>query len=725
MASLSFISDRPSELDSLGRHQFAKSLANSLLFLNAGDGLVVGVEGSWGTGKSTVIGFVKKQLSEFDDTAMKPIVVDFNPWMVSNSGALVDALVTQIGASIHLDTVTPEKGIKAGQKLLGYIGLLKHLKYLKYVPGVSWAGNIAEDTAEIAGTVGDATKSAQDALADMEKLLPTFDLARRKAEVVEALREFERPIVVIVDDLDRLPADEIRLIVQTIKAVADFPGITYLLAYDREIVANALGNGNSATGLSYLEKIVQVAYPIPPLFQHQLRNFADRKVKELLVMLGINLRDYESDSYAKAIKLVTALARHPRDIIRLMNRLILSLPATKNEVNSVDVIVFEALSQRFPSVRDSVHRHPTDFIGHAFRGDSEDEDTEIDWAAWAMLNSEEKSKDRLWEKHLPAEESDRAVVKRICTFLFPTESNKHDNVPEDELRMADPDRMARYFRMTSLESVPEASEIHDALENPKVLATILEVNDGPDLMYLLEWIFNYAPSCTAPDTYGSIDKLTNAATNAGTEAEMSSDLATLFAKVLARLLRLSPRQRRSECFNLIVMKAPLSISETILLEASADQGKWNVRPEMIKSEDMQLVEDGKVVDAAIRTWSDRVRESSRHGTLSKEARMHAILYRFAQLNFAYEETYDLVAEICSTEDGLRKFLSAHVADSLFNTIDSFGLVEDVQVLADRIAASKLREEYAWLVKLIVSDEFANNIDSQAARLKGITKPITC
>lgn len=722
MPELSYISDRPAEIDTLGRHHFAKSLAHSLMSINAGDGLVVGIEGSWGTGKSTVIGFVKTQLTEFGGSGKKPIIVDFNPWMVSNTGALVDALVTQIAASIHLDTKSPEKSIKAGQKLFGYIGLLKHLKYLKYVPAASFIGHAAEDIASMAGTVGDGAKDAQDSLANMEKILPTFDLARRKAEVVEALRELDRPIVVIVDDLDRLPADEIRLTVQTIKAVADFPRTTYLLAYDREIVANALGNGNPATGLSYLEKIVQVAYPIPPLFQHQLRNFADKKVKELLTMLGLNLRAYESAHYAKAIKLVTDLARHPRDIVRLMNRLILSLPATHNEVNAVDVLVFEALSQRFPSIRDAVHRQPTDFIGHAFRGDLDDEETAMNWATWAKLNSKNKSDGPQWEMHLPTEDFDRKVAKKACSFLFPPASDTRDKTPEDELRMADPDRLARYFRMTSLDGVPEASEIHHALEHPAALATMLGSSDGPDLAFLLEWIFNYAPSCPAPDTYRSIAKLTRAALNVDSTGGLTGELVNLFAKVMKRLLRRSPLDKRNECFNLIVKHAPLSISETILWKAAGEQGKWYVRPEMSKPEQTQLVIDGQVVDTAIKTWSDRVRTSIQDGTLIKEAEMHSILYRFAQLNFAYRETYDAVTTICSIDDGLEKFLSEFAEGSPFNTVDRFSLVEDAKILADRIGTSKQKTEYTWLVDLIIQDEFQTKIQEQAARLKGLRNP---
>jgi hypothetical protein len=712
-----YISDRPADCDTLGRNHFAKSLAHSLLFVNAGDGLVVGIEGSWGTGKSTVIGFVKKQLLEGSDTDLTPIIVDFNPWMVSNTGALVEALITQIAASIHLDTKSPEKSIKAGQKLFGYIGLLKHLKYCKYVPGVSWLGHIAEDTGEMAKTVEDGVKAAQDALADMEKILPAFDLARRKTEVVDALRELDRPIVVIVDDLDRLPADEIRLTVQAIKAVADFPRTTYLLAYDRDIVAKALGNGDLETGLSYLEKIVQVAYPIPPLFQYQLRTFVDRKLKELLTMLGLELRDYESSNYAKAVKLVTELARHPRDVVRLMNRLILSLPAIWNEVNAVDVIVFEALSQRFPSVRDSVHRQPTDFIGHAFRGDSDNDKTEVEWAVWARLESKNRKNEPRWEKHLPIEEFDRAVAEKAFAFLFPTAPAKSDKAPEDELRMVDPDRLARYFRMTSLENVPEASDIHDGLKNPGKLLAMLESSDAAELVFLLDWIYNYTPSCVAPDTNGSIEIITDAALNVESSGELNSNLVALFEKVLTRLIRLLPNDSRSESFNLIVTKAPLSISESILRNAAAEQGKWAIHPQMITSVDMQLVPDSQVVDMAIQTWSDRVRESVRQGSLSNEANMHSILYRFAQLNFAYEETYGAVTKICSTEDGLRKFLSVHVEGNPFNNPASFSLVEDTQVLVDRISVSTLKNEYAWLVALITSVGYVNSINEQAVHLK--------
>jgi hypothetical protein len=718
-----YIPDRPAESDALGRGPFAKSLAKALLSVSTGDGLVVGIEGGWGSGKSTVIGFVKRELPESGSDDSKPIVVDFNPWMVSNTGAMVDALVTQIAAAINLDPTSSEKAIKAGEKLLGYVGLIKHLKYLKYVPGLGFAGNVAEDVAAIAGRVSDGAKDAGDALGDLKKLLPTLDLAKRKAEVVEALRDLGRPIVVIVDDVDRLPAEEIRTIVQAIKAVADFPRTTYLLAYDREVVAAALGNGNEESGLSYLEKIVQVAYPIPPLFEYQLRNFVEGQVKALLTSLTIELRDYEASTYQKAIGLLTRLVRHPRDVVRLMNRLMLSLPSTRDEVNATDVIVFEALSQRFPRVRDSVHRHPTDFTGYAFRGDSGFDDDDFDWSDWAGLEAERKSDKPSWAKHLPEQEPERTAATKACAFLFPKASGKSEGVPEDELHIGDPDRLARYFRMTSLESVPEASEIHAKLSDPEALAEALANGGDAELVFLLEWIYNYLPSCQTLDAEGSAKALTDRALRCETAHSLTSELAELFGKVLARLIRKASADKRVPCFQQVISGSPLSVSEKVLLEAAAEQGKWIVRPEMAKAPEAQLVSDGDAVDAAIAAWSGKVRQSFNAGTLFNEPRLHSVLYRFAQLNFAYEETYEAAKNICSTDEGLERFLAPHHRGSPFNTLDSFGLVEDAASLANRIRDSVLKDEYSWLADLISSSDYVKAIGEQSARLKGLRRGV--
>lgn len=723
MAEPLHMSDQPAETDALGRIHFARSLAQSLVSVGSDDGLVVGIEGSWGTGKSTVIGFIKKHLTESCDADSRPIIVEFNPWMVSNSGAMVDALVTQIAVALHVTLGALEEKLKVGEKLLGYIGLIKHFKYLKYVPGINFAGHIAQDTAEFASTLAEGVEGARKAAEEVEKLLPHLDLAKKKAEVAEALRKLNRSIVVIVDDLDRLPEDEVRLVVQTIKAVADFPRTTYLLAYDREIVANALGSGVPDKGRSYLEKIVQVAYPIPPLFRYQLRSFLDTKLHDLFEAIGIELREYESTIYGAATELVSRIVRHPRDIVRLMNRLLLSLPATRGEVNAIDVIVFEALSQRFPDLRDAVHQHPTIFIGQPFRGDYYDNHTDGRKASFPeWVDSRQETNAQHWEKFLPpTNPPENVLAVEACTFLFAHVAKDKESLPEDNLRIADPDRLARFFRMTSLESVPEATSIHHCLANPELLEASLSNCSGADLGFLLEWICNYTPSCIDLNAYGSIEKLINAAINAQRMAELTDALAELFTKVLVCILRRAANDERIRGLGHIASEAPLSLAESILLLAAAEQGKWIIRPGAKLLQEKQLVSDEQTVDSAIAAWSIRVRSGAQDGQLLNEPQLQSILHRFAQLNFAYEEAYKLVQAICITDKGLRRLLTGFVQDSPFNNVGTFGLIEDAAAFAARIRNSTLSDEYAWLADMISNGDYPRAIAQQANQLKGLQR----
>ncbi|MDR6499008.1 putative KAP-like P-loop ATPase [Burkholderia ambifaria] len=716
------MSDRPAETDALGRIHFAQSLAQSLVSAGSDDGLVIGIEGSWGTGKSTVIGFIKKHLTESHDADSRPVIVEFNPWMVSNTGAMVDALVTQIAVALHVTLGALEEKLKVGEKLLGYIGLIKHFKYLKYVPGISFAGHIAQDMAECASTLAEGVEGVRKAAEEVERLLPDLDLTKKKNEVAEALRKLNRNIVVIVDDLDRLPEDEVRLVVQTIKAVADFPRTTYLLAYDRGIVANALGGGTPEKGRSYLEKIVQVAYPIPPLFRYQLRSFLDARLQDLFAAIGIELREYESTLYVECTQLVSRIVRHPRDIVRLINRLLLSLPATRGEVNAIDVIVFEALSQRFPDLRDSVHQHPTSFVGQSFRGDYYDVYSDVRKVSFPeMAESREKTGSQLWERFLPSDSTESFLAVEACAFLFAHAAKDKDNLPEDDLRIADPDRLARFFRMTSLESVPEVTSIHRCLANPELFEASLSSCSGAEFGFLLEWICNYTPSCTDLNAYGSIEKLVNAAVNAQGRAELTNVLAELFSKVLLRILRRAANAERIGGLGYITSKAPLSVAEPILLLAAAEQGKWIIHPEARLLQEKQLIADEQTVDSAIAAWSIRVRSGAQDGQLLNEPQLQSILYRFAQLNFAYEEAYKLVQTICATDEGLRCLLADFVQDSPFNNVKTFGLIEDANTFSARIRGSTLSDEYAWLADMVSNGDYPRAIAEQANQLKGIRR----
>ena len=81
-----------------------------------------------------------------------------------------------------------------------------------------------------------------------------------------------------IDDIDRLNNKEIRLLIQLVKAVCDFPNVIYVLSFDKSIVSKALENEQNIDGRSYLEKIIQLSIDIPMVEQTDLRPYLFKKI---------------------------------------------------------------------------------------------------------------------------------------------------------------------------------------------------------------------------------------------------------------------------------------------------------------------------------------------------------------------------------------------------------------------------------------------------------------
>ncbi len=69
------------EEDLLGRASFSNQLAKGIYEYNGKAGLVIGLFGEWGTGKTSVVNMAEneiKRLSEKDGN--NPLIVRFSPW---------------------------------------------------------------------------------------------------------------------------------------------------------------------------------------------------------------------------------------------------------------------------------------------------------------------------------------------------------------------------------------------------------------------------------------------------------------------------------------------------------------------------------------------------------------------------------------------------------------------------------------------------------------------
>ena len=225
--------------DLLGRASFSKHLGRAIYEYLGNDGLVIGLFGKWGTGKTSVINMTLQEvstLSKNDDN--KPLVVKFAPWNYSDRENLISLFFQCLKNKVENDKSGKLKK-KIGKALNDYAGAFDAVALVPV-----FGSGLAAILKTTAATEG-------------KKLIQGPSLDESKELLEKALLESSQKIVVVIDDIDRLSNSQIRDVFQLVKQVADFPNVIYILAMDREVVTRALEDVHGFDGNEYLEKMEQ------------------------------------------------------------------------------------------------------------------------------------------------------------------------------------------------------------------------------------------------------------------------------------------------------------------------------------------------------------------------------------------------------------------------------------------------------------------------------------
>jgi len=217
--------------DRLGYARFAKNLAEVLCNLSTEECLVFALHGPWGSGKTTCLNFVLHYINKKPED-QKPLIIRFNPWWFSGHGDLLRQFFREF-----------------------CVALGKETKFKKLIEIIA---NLVEIASEVPEPTGIGKLSGKLASRWLKEATTDKETWRMREKIKEEIKKQNRRILVIIDDIDRLTAEEIKSLFKVIKAVADFPKTAYLLAFDKEVVIKALEDIQGKSGKDYLEKIVQI-----------------------------------------------------------------------------------------------------------------------------------------------------------------------------------------------------------------------------------------------------------------------------------------------------------------------------------------------------------------------------------------------------------------------------------------------------------------------------------
>lgn len=310
--------------DKLGFGDIAKNLAEVIVDKSSKNGLVLGVDGPWGAGKSTLLNFTKEIL---ENEGPNQEVVIFEPWLIGDRNSLILNLFNELGNAVEKINGTENK--KLSEEIKKFSSGLSGLAKLAKLSG--------EPNAMLFVGVLESVRGG------IDKFSEGGSIYEQKQKISKELEKLERPIVVFVDDLDRLEPQEVLEIFRVIRAVANFPNIVYVLSFDAKNVAKTLEVAlQIEDGHSYLEKIVQGVYriPIPEFFD--LKLWLEEEIKGLF---GNEFLDKKSQVRFSSVLNHQArkYIKTPRDVIRVINTLRMYGLPIKDKIDIVDMVWLQIL----------------------------------------------------------------------------------------------------------------------------------------------------------------------------------------------------------------------------------------------------------------------------------------------------------------------------------------------------------------------------------------------
>ena len=332
---MNYFADRPinsKDEDLLKRAVFSEKLGDAISAYSGEECLVIGLYGSWGTGKTSIINMALKSINQSGTN--KPIVMRFSPWNYTDQNDLISIFFASLYRCLVKQN-NEEIKKKVGEALCKYSEAFAMISKF-------FIGNHSSEL----------LKSASQSLG--QYLMNVPDLEKEKENLEKQLRGSHEKIIVVIDDIDRLSNTQIKDIFQLVKQVADFPNVIYILAMDRDIVCNALDKVQNYDGQAYLDKIIQIPFEVPVLRKSVLENIFKSKLKDIVREINENdiVKIDEDTVYWKIIyqNCVEPYMNTLRDMIRFINTFQFKYSVLYKETLFEDLVGITALEVLEPNL---------------------------------------------------------------------------------------------------------------------------------------------------------------------------------------------------------------------------------------------------------------------------------------------------------------------------------------------------------------------------------------
>lgn len=290
------------------------------LIIESGENPIsIGVSGSWGVGKSSMVKMIGKDLNEQLSSDNKYIFLEFNAWLYQGYEDAKSALLQSV--TMKLTEEMKKQGIdedgELGKKFKKFLKRINWFQVSKlalpllsgFIPGAASVGVIANFANAIKSSWNNRDKKSENSEAintaiegltpELESLLndnkevaepATKQIEEIRKEFEEILGQLKVKLVVLVDDLDRCLPETAISTLEAMRLLLFVKRTAFIIAADEQMIRNGVRahfNGvELSDGLvtSYFDKLIQVPIKIPHL------GIAEVKVYIVLLFMELEVR---------------------------------------------------------------------------------------------------------------------------------------------------------------------------------------------------------------------------------------------------------------------------------------------------------------------------------------------------------------------------------------------------------------------------------------------------
>ena len=226
--------------DLLGYTNYVNDLLSDINTLDLSESYSIGITGDWGQGKSSFLNLLKQGVEKQNDLCLV-----FSPRNSKNVSTIQDDFFKQLNKTLRKHHTNLGHSFQRYKKALSIIN-------------TGWLGKVFS-------------------------FIDVLDVEDEKKAINHGIQRIGKRLFIMVEDFDRLTAEEILEVLKVIDRNGDFNNTVYLTAYDKRYINAVLSNHFGNDGVQdYSDKYFQHEYSLPAQQSAVIIDFISTYLKKAL-----------------------------------------------------------------------------------------------------------------------------------------------------------------------------------------------------------------------------------------------------------------------------------------------------------------------------------------------------------------------------------------------------------------------------------------------------------